>query len=100
VDGNNPTPQSNRLSTLDRVTELIVVRTGEAPLFVDDTPGDHGRGRLVGWPYLAEQQLALRHRDDDPLHSEVVRQLNAPASCCGDPRRGELEARWHSAHSM
>lgn len=49
------------------------------------------------WAGLTDQEreLACRHRDDDPLPSEVVRQLNKAGVMWGDPRRDEVPVRWH-----
>jgi hypothetical protein len=49
----------------------------------------------------AERELALRHRDDDPLHAEVVRQLYTPGAMWGDPaRNGRGVERWHWAPAV
>lgn len=45
----------------------------------------------------AERELALRHRDDDPLHPEVVRQLWTMGLMWGEPypdESGRVE-KWH-----
>jgi hypothetical protein len=49
------------------------------------------------WTNLTDQEreLAQRHADDDPLHPEVVRQLNAAGVMTSEANQGEVGARHH-----